>query len=140
MTLSLFDQLLWQVTRSVSNDPTILGSRGQISQYSDGSLDIWVTSRYAVKILECHGWRAKSRYDDGSLFIRPYGDLDEAALAIKAKRRRKVDPGRRKILVERLATMRSLKKNSLRKGGFGGQSREEALSPVKSLEGPSGAV
>ena len=102
---SIEKQTVWRVKRE-DHEWVILGKQGQIAQYEDGELDVWVTSPVIAGRLERGGWKAEHHYDDGAFFIRPWGDLDQAAKAIRAPKRKHLSPAQRKLATERLSRYR----------------------------------
>ena len=84
-------------------EPYIQCRYGIIRQYDDGDLDVWaINTRIAARVERI--WPAKKHYDDGASFIRPFADLDQACLILKARKRRKVTAQMRekgRILAER---------------------------------------
>jgi len=90
------------VRRNDEGDPVVRGRHGVISQYKDGDLDVWVTNLRVALRVERGGWKAKNHYDDGAVFVRPFGDLDRAARYIQANKRRTLSPEGRLAMIERL--------------------------------------
>lgn len=108
---TITEQKNWRVSKARDmkwGEPYIACKYGLIRQYDDGDLDVWVTAIRIANRLE-KVWKAKKHYDDGALFIRPYTDLDQASLILKARKRRKVSDRMReagRILAERARTSR----------------------------------
>lgn len=98
---TLLDQKRWRVIKNGDNTYSIIGKLGEITEYGDGDLDVWIhapeqtevayrrSHRRAVAV-EREGWKVKNHYDDGALFVRQFSDLDKACVYIKAKRKRQV--------------------------------------------------
>lgn len=133
---SLKDQKSWQTT--IENlEYVIKGKFGQVSLYSDGTLDVWVCtwepatsdkwdkeakrSEHRSNKMERLGWKAIQHYDDGGLFVRPFSDLDRACIFIKAKRKRTYSPDALQKMVERARTMAAMNKTRLQEGQNGAQ-------------------
>ncbi|OGR91359.1 MAG: hypothetical protein A2992_05115 [Elusimicrobia bacterium RIFCSPLOWO2_01_FULL_59_12] len=103
MSNSLHDQHRWKVTKPDGYD-IIKGKRGVIEQYSDGDLNVLVTSHRVI--FNCL-WKSLHTYDDGADYCRPYSDLAQACELIKARRRRQVTEEMRQRGRELAAKMRS---------------------------------
>lgn len=89
---TITEQINWRVSKARDmkwGEPYIQCKYGIITQYDDGDLDVWATTtRTAAKLEKI--WTPKKHYDDGAMFIRPFADLDQACLILKARKRRKV--------------------------------------------------
>lgn len=89
---TITEQMNWKVSKARDlkwGEPYIQCRYGIITQFDDGDLDIWVmNSRISTRIERI--WTAKKHYDDGAAFIRPFSDLDQACLVLKARKRKKV--------------------------------------------------
>lgn len=117
----------------VCGEWAIIGKWGQIALYCDGSLDVWVkTPRRANKMALI--WSARSTYDDGACFIRPFSDLAVACSTIKARKKRHLSPETREKLVTRLAQMRQDKKKTAVVSGL---TKENPKIGVVSIPGGS---
>lgn len=94
---TITEQKNWRVSKArdmTLGEPYIRCRYGVVRQYDDGEIDVWVTNVRVFLRLE-KIWKAKKHYDDGGLFIRPWGDLNQVCLVLKARKRRKVSAGMR---------------------------------------------
>lgn len=123
-------QKRWK-TIFVEGERVIRGKFGQVAEYDDGDLDVWICtwerdpekveksakrSHRRAAFVESKGWKAANHYDDGALFIRPFQDLDKACRFIKARRRRQVTEAMRQRGRQLAQNLAARKKDPLLKG------------------------
>lgn len=87
----------------------IVGKRGYIRPWGETELELYVENIHVANRIEREltQFKPKNHYDDGAAFVFEPIYLAKAVRLIHARKRREVTPEQRKLLVERLARMRS---------------------------------
>jgi hypothetical protein len=118
----------WRVRRDEEGLPVIPGRRGNVSAQDLTTLCVYITGRTLPALLRSlpPGWRRHQIGDQEANLLAPIADLDRAAEAVRAYRRRKLSPEDIAAKTERLRKARAAREA----GHFGGKSGDFVPGPV----------